>query len=224
MKSTAKEAAGKAAAELIEEGMTVGIGTGSTARFFIEALAQRCRDGLQIRGVATSRGSHKLAKEAGIEMITVDEVKEIDIDVDGADEIDPKKRMIKGGGAALLREKIIASFAKEMIVIADASKQVDQLGAFGLPVEITPFGHTLTLKQIEQMGYRGALRTIHSGELVITDNRNYIIDLLFPQKIDDPEQVHRELSLLPGVVETGLFLTQAGRILIGQPDGTAQLC
>lgn len=220
MESRGKEAAGHAAAALIEPGMVVGIGTGSTARFFIEALGKRCSAGLQIRGVVTSQASQKLAKEVGIPLVTIDEVDEIDLTVDGADEIDPQKRMVKGGGGALLREKIIATHSREMVVVVDSSKRVDQLGAFGLPIEITPFGYTQTVRLIERLGKKAKLRTTQSGELVITDNRNYLVDLAFASPIEDPEQLEIDLLLIPGVVETGLFLTQGGRVFVGQPDGT----
>lgn len=223
MESRGKEAAGHAAAALVEPGMVVGIGTGSTARFFIEALGKRCSTGLQVRGVATSQGSQKLAKEVGIPMVTIDEIDRIDLTVDGADEIDPQKRMVKGGGGALLREKIIATHSQEMVVVVDSSKCVDQLGAFGLPIEITPFGYTQTLRLIERLGKKAKLRTTQSGELVITDNRNYLVDLAFASPIRDPEQLQIDLLLIPGVVETGLFLTQAGRVFFGQPDGTVTI-
>lgn len=223
MSTKAKAAAGKKAAELIEGGMLVGIGTGSTARYFIEALAERCRSGLKIHAVATSAESEQLARDAGIPMTELDRLEEIDLDVDGADEIDPQKRMIKGGGGALFREKIIAGMSKEMIVIVDASKQVTALGNFPLPVEISPFAYLATLRHILDSGYSGAIRKTPEGERYITDNNNliYDIDLTFP--CNNPEEVERKLSEIPGVIDTGFFIGYAGRVITGHEDGSTAI-
>jgi ribose 5-phosphate isomerase A len=222
--SKGKEAVGRAAANLIEDGMVVGLGTGSTAHFFIAALGERCRQGLRIRGVATSEASLKQAQAEGIPTVSLDELSTlIDLDVDGADEIDHQKRMIKGGGGALVREKIIASTSKEMVVIVDSSKVVDRLGKFPLPVEIIPFGHKATIQKLRDLGYQGVLRRDKSGEIYVTDNHNYIYDIQFPQPTDDPERHDQVIQGIPGVVDTGFFFGLAGRVLVGHPDGKVKI-
>lgn len=215
-----KQRVGFEAAALIPDGALVGLGTGSTANCFIKALIQRVNDGLNIQAVATSEASYALALDGGITLLDVNDVEALDITVDGADEIDPQKRMIKGGGGALLREKLIASMSKEMIVIIDQSKQVKQLGAFGLPVEIVPFAYKSTLRRIEALGYEPTLRLGKELSPYVTDGGHYIADLRFPQLIKNPEETQQALSLLPGVVDTGLFLGIAGRVLVGLPDGS----
>jgi len=221
-----KQAAGQLASTLIEEGMTVGLGTGSTAHHFIAALGIRCNEGLGIKAVATSKASETQANECGIPVIEIDGVSPIAIAVDVADEIDPQKRMIKGGGGALLREKIVDSMSDEMVVIIDASKQVDSLGAFPLPVEIVPFGYHATIKKVEDQGFIGSLRSTADGSPFITDNGNYIFDINFGGPIaqsDAPESIEAKLQKVVGVVETGLFIGIAGRVIVGHEDGTATL-
>ena len=202
-----KEAAGRGAAELVEPGMLVGLGTGSTARYFIERLSERCREGLSIRAVASSRASEALARD--IPLVAIEEVESIDLTVDGADEIDPKWCMIKGGGGALLREKIAARASKRLIISIDASKQVERLGRCPLPVEIVPFCLAATLRHIEERGYSGHLR---EGR---TDNGNAIIDI----ETRLPEQCHTDLIDLPGVVETGFFPPLATDLFVGNEAG-----
>jgi ribose 5-phosphate isomerase A len=216
----AKKAVGKAAAELIQDGMFIGLGTGSTAKYFIESLIERCRNGLKISAVATSNRSAKQAKDGGIPIIEIANVTSLDMDIDGADEVDTKKRLIKGGGGALLREKIIASISREMIVIVDESKVVSQLGTFPLPIEIVPFAHHAILRKIISLGYDASFRHSDNGNLYITDNSNYIIDIKFPNPCANPEKDDLILRNIPGVVETGFFFNMAGRILIGRNDGT----
>lgn len=211
-----KQAVGNAASELVQEGMIVGLGTGSTAKWFIEALGRRCAGGLKIRAIATSQRSTELAKSLGIPML--EEVAQIDLTVDGADEIDPEKRMIKGGGGALLREKIIATSSKEMLVIAHSTKLVGQLGAFGLPVEIVPFCHLATIKKLNDLGFFGKKR-----EGFVTDNHNLIYDIKFQGLINNPEEVNKNIRSVVGVVETGFFFELAKRFLIGYADGTVKL-
>jgi ribose 5-phosphate isomerase A len=219
-KEIAKNAVGIAAAHLIENGMLVGLGTGSTANYFIRALIKRCQEeGLKITAVATSKESERLAKEGGIQLYEVNQISSLDMTVDGADEIDHQKRMIKGGGGALLREKIIASISREMIVIIDEDKLVDQLGIFPLPVEIVPFAHKITLKHIADLGFHGAFRQSAHHELYLTDNSNYIIDITFPAGCQAPEATNQALKAIPGVVETGFFFNLAGRVLIGSGSG-----
>jgi ribose 5-phosphate isomerase A len=232
--STAKRAVGQFAASLIQDGMIVGLGTGSTTRFFIEALIQRCREGLKIPlTVATSKESQRLAEAGGLRVLDINAVSQIDIDVDGADEIDLQKRLIKGGGGALLREKIIAQASTEMLVIVDQHKLVNKLGAFGIPVEVIPFGCMHTLKHIEKLNCKGKLRTIARSPKdsnaqdqalpFITDNGNYIIDVTLAHLCEDPEALDQAFKMLSGVVETGFFINLAKRVLVGFDDGHVEL-
>ena len=215
----AKQAAGNAAADLIQDDMLVGLGTGSTAFFFIEKLIERCRQGLKISAVASSERSKQQALIGGIPIRDINEVTSLDITADGADEIDQKKRMIKGGGGALLREKILASMSREMIVIVDESKLVKQLGKFPLPVEIVPFAYPATIKKIEDLGFRGEIRQ-KDKKIYITDNGNFIFDVHFQELCSMPEKINDALKTIPGVIETGFFFNLATRVLIGQPDGS----
>jgi len=217
-REAAKRAAGKFAADLIEEGMRVGIGTGSTVFYFIESLSLRCKKGLKIKAVATSEASNALALQGGIPMLNHSEVEALDIDVDGADEIDHQKRMIKGGGGALLREKIVAAMSREMIVIVDENKLVDHLGSFPLPVEIASFCYHSTLKRLRQLGFKGNLR-MKEGRLFITDNGNNIVDIAWDGRANDPGKTNEMLRSIPGVLETGFFFGLAGRVIVGKKDG-----
>lgn len=218
----AKKAAGYKAAEFVNDGMHVGLGTGSTAAFFIEALIQRCRQGLQIKAIATSEKSQAQAIAGGIPLLPADQATALDIAVDGADEIDTQKRMIKGGGGALLREKIIATMSKEMIVIVDRSKCVPLLGKFPLAVEIVPFAHQATIKALNDKGYKGQLR-MHEGSPYKTDNQHFIYDIHFERPIDNPEYHEALIRPIPGVVTTGFFFNLAGRVIIGDTDGTVEI-
>jgi ribose 5-phosphate isomerase A len=219
-----KQIAAETAASLIEDGMLVGLGTGTTSERFLLCLAKRCQDeGLKIQAVATSDKIANMAKSLNIDVLDIDAIKQIDIDVDGADEIDPQRRLIKGGGGALLREKIVASNSREMIVIVDDSKLVPALGKFPLPVEIIPYGYTLTLKKIELLGYLPVMRKKSDGTLFITDNHGYIADLHFDHLMQDPEWVHDQLIAIPGVVETGLFIDLAGRVIVGFANGNVEI-
>lgn len=215
----AKEAAAKAAVELIQDGMVVGLGTGSTAERFIAHLIERCRKGLRIQAAASSRKSFEQASAGGISMANIDELLQIDLTVDGADEIDRQKRMIKGGGGALLREKIIASMSREMVVIVDETKLVDRLGAHPLPVEIVPFAFKATAHKLEQLGYQPVLRQGKDGVPYLTDNNNYILDLHLKELCDAPDIIEGQIRRVVGVVETGLFLNLAGRVFVGYSDG-----
>lgn len=220
----AKKAAGEAAAQLVQSGMRIGLGTGSTSAYFITALAKRCRDeGLKIEAVASSISSCELAHQQNIPLIEVDQVTALDLDVDGADEIDPKKRMIKGGGGALLRERILAKMSREMIVICDESKLVKNLGKFPLPVEIIPFGYKTTITHIEKLGYRCTLRKFPMGNLFVTDNQNYVVDINLDSDWKDPESANQRIRDIPGVVDTGFFFNLAGRIIIGFNDGHTEI-
>ncbi|MBS0622336.1 MAG: ribose-5-phosphate isomerase RpiA [Verrucomicrobia bacterium] len=219
-----KRAVGVAAANLVENGMTIGIGSGSTASCFIAALIKRVEtEGLHFRAVATSLASHTQAQQGGIQVLDINEVKGLDLAIDGADEIDAYKQMVKGGGGALLREKIIASIAHEMVVIVDESKLVDHLGTFGLPLEILPFGFSHTLRAIEQKKFKVSLRVNGANKPLLTDNGNYIADISFSEPIEDPEPIDYTLLKIPGVLETGFFLGLAGRIFVGKTDGTIEI-
>lgn len=215
----AKKAAGNAAVDLIKEDMLVGLGTGSTAAYFIEGLSKRCKEGLKIKAVATSEQSHHLAQSLGIPLIDANEISYLDIDVDGADEIDQHKNMIKGGGGALLREKIIAQSSREMVVIVDETKFLQTLGSCPVPVEIVSFAYKTTLKRLEDNGYHFHLRMNRDNSPFITDNKNYIADIQFDAPITNPKKTHEQLINIIGVVETGLFFNLAKRVLIGYEDG-----
>jgi ribose 5-phosphate isomerase A len=210
-----KQKVGQKAAELVQDGMLVGVGTGTTAHYFIQSLIARCQEGLKI--------SAALARSGGILVLEMDAFTKIDIDIDGADEIDPSKRLIKGGGGALLREKIIATSSSEMVVIVDESKLVKHLGAFGLPVEIIPFGYRATLSKLYHLGYKGDIRKNKNDTLYVTDNGNYIFDVRFQPVCSKPEEDQEKINSIPGVVETGLFIDIAGRVIIGFKDGSVEI-
>lgn len=223
-KELMKKKAGEAAAEWIKEGMLVGLGTGSTVFHFINRLIERVSEGLQIQAVSSSIRSREQAKRGGIPLADVDAITFIDITVDGADEIDSQKRMIKGGGGALLREKILANSSREMVVIVDESKVVEKLGKHPLPVEILPFGREATIDKIKKLGFHGKIRSHDRDGPYLTDNGNLIYDIQFDSLRDDPERDHEKLIRIPGVLETGFFFNLAGRVLIGKSDETvAQL-
>ncbi|GJM02321.1 MAG: ribose-5-phosphate isomerase A [Rhodomicrobium sp.] len=223
-----KLAAARAAVELIENGMKVGLGTGSTAALFINLLGERVNDGLDVVCVPTSKVSEIQAANLGITLTTLDEEPFLDITVDGADELDRHLRLIKGGGGALLREKIVAMSSDRMVVIADHTKLVQQLGAFPLPVEVDKFGVRSTLEMIaaltEELGLKQELqiRETSEGTFYQTDGGNYIVDCQFDE-ITDPEELSDCLAMLPGVVDNGLFIGIAERAFIGGPDGVEVL-
>lgn len=214
-----KKNLGKKAAEFIKNDMVVGLGTGSTAACFIQSLSERCKQGLKITAVSSSKKSEELARSLGIPVLDLNDISWIDITVDGADEVDPQHRMIKGGGGAHVREKIVASSSNEMIVIIDETKLVNQLGAFGLPVEILPFGYSLTIKKIERKGYKGDLRMNKENQFFLTDNGNFLFDIRTPSLFTNPEQTHLELVQIPGVLDTGFFFDLASKVLVGYADG-----
>ncbi len=220
---TAKKAAGQAAAEMIKDGMLVGLGTGSTTAFFIEALGKRCHEGLKISAVATSKQSAWQAEQLEIPLEDFEAITKLDITVDGADEIDPQKNMIKGGGGALLREKLLATASQEMIVVIDEKKLVNHLGFHPLPVEIARFVYRNTLARLEAEGYQGVLRLYSDQEPFVTDNGNYIVDIHYPTPITDPKQEQQRLKNITGVLETGLFFNLAGRVVIGYEDGRVKV-
>ncbi|MHB1920992.1 MAG: ribose-5-phosphate isomerase RpiA [Chitinophagaceae bacterium] len=216
-----KQLAGEKAVEYLKNGMTIGLGTGSTAFWAIQEIGRRCKNGLQIKAVATSQQSTSLASELGIPLIGFSDIDHIDVDIDGADEIDSHLNLIKGGGGALLREKIIAANSHQFIVVADASKLVASLGKFPLPVEVTPFAWELTFRQLQALGGFPQLRK-SEGKTFISDNGNYIIDCHLEQ-ITHPQELQKELIRIPGVMEHGLFLRMATLAIIGETDGTLRL-
>lgn len=222
-----RQAAAKAL-EFVEPGMKLGLGTGSTAKHFVDLLGARVKAGLKVLCVPTSEATRLQAAALGIPLTTLDEVLELDLTVDGADEFDSELRLIKGGGGALLREKIVAAASDRMIVIADASKRVRMLGAFPLPVEVVRFGAKATLAQIQvlaaDVGCEGeiSLRLKADGAPFLTDGGNYIYDCAFGQ-IEEPELLDEALKIAPGVVENGLFLGLADLAIIGSPAGVEML-
>jgi len=220
----AKKAAGHAGAMLVQSGMLIGLGTGSTAAFFIKALGRRCREeGLKIRAIATSQRSADQAREIGIPLEDEQNITMLDLTIDGADEIDPHKNMIKGGGGALFREKLLARSSQEMIVLVDETKLVSSLGAFPVPVEISSFLYRSTLSKLHDQGYSGTLRLNRDSSFYLTDNGNYIVDINIKKPIVDPETHHKKLRDITGVIETGLFFKIAGRVVIGYQDGFAKV-
>ncbi len=215
-----KRAAGEAAVDYIRDGALVGLGTGSTVTYFLLALGRRVQDGLHVRGVPTSRDTAALAGQLHIPLLPEDEAWTPDVTVDGADEIDPGLCAIKGGGGALLREKIVAATARAFIVLVDDTKCVPVLGAsMPLPVEVTPFGWPNTARRLQAFGGTApTLRRDNQGGVFQTDGGNYILDLPV-RAIDDPAQLEARINLIPGVVENGLFVNLASTVIIGSPDG-----
>ena len=225
-----KRAAAEAAVALVEDGMVVGLGTGSTAAHAVRALGARLsRDALKIRAVPTSEATRKLAESLGIPLIGLDEVDLIDLTIDGADEIDGQLRMIKGGGGALLREKLVAAASFHVAIIVDSSKTVDRLGAFPLPVEALPFGVMTTSRAVAAIGHDFGLppggvkiRAGADGSPFITDQGNYILDLSFG-RIADAAGLAQELDHITGIVEHGLFLDEAHRLFVGRGDEVEEI-
>ncbi len=217
-----KEAAARASLQFVKDGQVVGLGTGSTAAYFIKLLADEVKRGLRIRGIPTSVRSGELAASLGIPLTTLDECQEIAVTVDGADEVDPELRLIKGGGGALLREKIVASATKQLIIVADASKQVPVLGKFPLPVEVIKFAQALVAKKIAALGAQVSVRTGVDGKPFVTDENNHILDCRFGQ-IADVEGLARQLSDMPGVVEHGLFIGMVSVVLFARGSEIVEL-
>jgi len=217
-----KENAARAAVDLIEDGMIVGLGSGSTSLIFVRLLGEKVKNGLKIKGVSTSDETEMVAREVGIELVSLNEEVHPDLDVDGADEVDSNLNMIKGGGGKLLREKIVAFAAKEVIIMVDSTKLVEKLGKFTVPVEIIPFSQPIVEIAIEDIGGKPVLRKAKDGSTYITDEKNYILDCDFGL-IDDAETLARNLSNTPGIVEHGLFINLADLVIVGEKDGVRQL-
>jgi ribose 5-phosphate isomerase A len=223
MSDNLKQQAAERAAEDVTSGMRLGIGTGSTAEFFVHALAKRVADGLDVIGVPTSERTAELAASLGIKLTTLEELPELDLTVDGADELDANLALIKGGGGALLREKIVAAASGKMIVIADGTKNVDTLGQFPLPIEVVPFGQEATRRAIlallREMGLPQNLQLRMAGQNpFVTDGGHHIFDAHL-LKIEDPETLAQALVKIPGVVEHGLFLNLASKAYVAGEDG-----
>jgi ribose 5-phosphate isomerase A len=220
----AKALVGKRAAEMVQDGMAVGLGTGSTSKMFIEALGARVKsEGLKIRCVASSDASAELGRSLGMDVVTLNELPELDLYIDGADEVAPGLALIKGGGAALLREKIVASAAKTFVVVVDSTKIVEKLGKFPLPVEIIKMALPLVERRLNDLELNPTLRQKKDGSgPVLTDENNYILDCACGQ-IDDPEATAAEIRGIVGVVEHGLFLRMASIALVAGDDGVTEM-
>ncbi|KKZ93198.1 Ribose 5-phosphate isomerase A [Bacillus wiedmannii] len=217
-----KQLAGEYAANLVKDGMKVGLGTGSTVYWTIQKLGERVKEGLSFQAVPTSKETEVLAKQLNISLISLNDIQSLDLTIDGADEIDANLQLIKGGGGALLREKIVATSSKELIIIADESKLVTHLGTFPLPVEIIPFSWKQTERKIQSLGCQTTLR-LKNNETFITDNNNMIIDCIFPHNITNPTNLHTQLKMITGVVETGLFVNMTSKAIIGTKNGIKEL-
>ncbi|MFZ0540671.1 MAG: ribose-5-phosphate isomerase RpiA [Candidatus Sulfotelmatobacter sp.] len=217
-----KEAAARASLRFVEDGQVVGLGTGSTAAYFIQLLGEQVKNGLKIRGIPSSERSREQAAGLGIPLTTLDECQEIDVTVDGADEVDPQLRLIKGGGGALLREKIVASATKNYVIIADETKRVPVLGRFPLPVEVIKFAQAVVKKKIEALGAAVELRQGTDGKPYLTDENNHILDCRFGQ-IPDADGLARRLNDMPGIVEHGLFIGLASIVLVANGSEIVEL-
>jgi ribose 5-phosphate isomerase A len=211
-----KEAAARASLQFVRDGDVVGLGSGSTATYVVRLLGERVQAGLKIRGIPTSRHTQELATTLGIPLTTFDQTQQIDVTIDGADEIDPQLQLIKGGGGALLHEKIVASASRQMVVVADSTKQVPVLGAFPLPVEVVAFAQALIKQKIEALGASVALRQAN-GSVFVTDEGHHILDCSFG-RIPDPTALADKLNAIPGIVEHGLFIDMASVALIATPE------
>jgi ribose 5-phosphate isomerase A len=215
-----KEAVGRAGADMVRDGDIVGLGTGSTARYAIERLGERITEGIRIRGIPTSVESERLARKCRIPLIALNEAGAIDITIDGADEVDQNLDLVKGLGGALLREKIVAAATRNEVIVVDGSKIVSRLGTKApVPVEVVPYGHTLTARNLSHLGCETVLRMAKdSGSPYITDNANYIYDCRFPG-IQDPKALEARIDAIPGVVESGLFIGMAKVVITATVEG-----
>ena len=222
-KEELKKLAGEKAVDYIDDGMIVGLGTGSTVEYTLKKLGKLVRSGLKIKGIPTSVHTKRMAIEQEIPLTTLEENSVIDITIDGADEVDSDLNLIKGGGGALAREKIIAFNSKRVVIVIDDSKIVKALGIdFPLPVEVLKFGWTSTQKTLEELGCNVELRKIMGNEPYITDNSNYILDCEF-ERIGDPEQLEIDINNIPGVVENGLFIGLVDEVIVGGKQGILTL-
>jgi ribose 5-phosphate isomerase A len=213
-----KQIAAEKAIDFVNNGMILGLGSGSTITFFLKRLGDQVKQGLKITGVSTSNSTTSLAISLGIPLVSIEDVKEIDLTIDGVDEVDPEFNSIKGGGGALLYEKIVASISKKVIWIVDSSKLVKKLGGFPLPIEIITFGHTHTLKRLKDAGLNPSLRK-KDGEIFQSDGGNFIVDLKL-KVIDNPVEFEEKLKRLPGVIENGLFINVSDIVIVGKGNNT----
>ncbi|GAB3063721.1 ribose 5-phosphate isomerase A [Virgibacillus ainsalahensis] len=214
MDSLKKKNAGEKAVEYIEDGMTLGLGSGSTIYWMMKRLSVQIQNGLSVKGIPTSKRTEGWAREFGIPLTEFAEIEKIDLAIDGANEIDPNLNLIKGGGGSLVREKIVNEFAERLLIIADDGKFYNQLGKHLLPVEVIPFGWEVTARNLEKLGCTTNLR-MQDNNVFISDNENYIVDCQF-DSIQDPVRLHEELKLLVGVIETGLFCNMVDQVIIGK--------
>lgn len=218
-KDALKRQAGEAAAAYVTDGMVVGLGTGSTVRFTIDALGRRVAAGLRMRGIPTSKASEEQARALGIPLATLDDVALVDLTIDGADEFDPQLRLIKGGGGALTREKVVAKASRRMLVVADASKRVEHLGTtFALPVEVIDLAKGPLLRRLAAYGADARVRTGADGRPYRTDNGHLVVDAKFT-RIEQPQELEQTLEAMPGVLACGLFLGLCDTVLLGTPQG-----
>jgi ribose 5-phosphate isomerase A len=223
MHEEVKRNVGLYAADLVKQGMSFGLGTGSTVYWLIQELGNRVAQGLEIRAVPTSAQTIQLAQQAGIPLADLNEIESLPLAIDGADEIDPYGQLIKGGGGALLQEKIVASAADRFVIIADQSKLVSRLGAFPLPIEVIPFGYKKVTKRILESGLcREVKLREKNGQPVVTDHQHYILDCEF-DAIEHPLFINAALENIAGVVETGLFINMASQAIIGYEDGKIEM-
>ncbi len=211
-----KQLAAEACVDLVEPGMVLGIGTGSTAAYAVRKLGERVRQGLRVRGLPTSEATRRLAEAEGIPLVTFAEVTALDLTLDGADEFDPQLNLIKGGGGALFREKIVAAASRRLVIFADSSKRVPQLGRFPLPVEVNPFGWQAAAARIEALGARLKLRG-GAEQPFLTDNHGYVLDCAFAA-IADPAGLEQRLRAITGVMVTGLFVGMAEAVIIASGE------
>lgn len=218
-----KRQVGIAAAEHVRSGMALGLGSGSTVYYFLEELGRRIKAGLQVTGVPTSERTAALAREFGIPLTTLDDRQELDLDVDGADEVDPQLNLIKGQGGALLREKIIAMVSRRRLIVVDSTKTSPALAMkMTLPVEIVPFAQALVIKHLAELGAKPAIRMKDDGQPFVTDNSNWIVDCAFA-RISDPARLEREINGIPGVMENGLFIGLADEVLVATRSSVQKL-
>jgi len=219
----AKKNVGAYAADLVKPGMVFGLGSGTTVYWLVQELATRISQGLEITAVPTSEDTKRLAEQAGLKVTDLNEIERLELTIDGADEIDPRGQLIKGGGGALLQEKIVAAASKELIIIADSSKLVASLGKFPLPVEVIPFGYKQVEHQILDSGICNKINLRKKdGKTFVSDHHHYILDCEC-EKIVDAASLNISLHLIPGVVETGLFIDMANKALIGYEDGRIEM-
>ena len=216
-----KEAASRAAIKFVQDGQVVGLGTGSTAAYAVQFIGDRVKSGLKIRGIPTSIHTREMAAKLGIPLTGFDEVQQIDVTIDGADEFDPQLNLIKGGGGALLYEKVVASASRKLVIVADSSKQVAMLGSFPVPVEVITFALPLVRREIEQLGAAVVLRQ-KVGKPFVTDEGHHILDCHFG-RITDPPTLSTRLSDIPGIVEHGLFINRASVILVAHGAKVTEL-